>query len=166
MRRVSVRRSCVALSLLLLVFTASLDNHVTWPSLCYLPFEMPLFSAAEQTSTPPCPFRKDLSDVIRSKSLLNLCRRAVLTAVATGLVASAGHQPALAQSSVEFVQVAYATPQTPQATVSATYAAAQTAGNLNVLLVGWNDTTAQVQTVSDARGNTYVRAIGPTVDPG
>ena len=65
-----------------------------------------------------------------------------------------------------FVQAAYATPQTPQASVPVTYAAAQTAGNLNVVIVGWNDTTAQVQTLSDTRGNVYVRAVGPTVRSG
>jgi len=48
------------------------------------------------------------------------------------------------------------------ATITVPYLAGQTAGNLNVVVVNWNDTTAQVQTVSDSAGNTYQRAIGPT----
>jgi hypothetical protein len=47
-----------------------------------------------------------------------------------------------------------------------TYTAAQTAGNLNVVLVGWNDTTSTVTSVTDSRGNTYALAIGPTSGTG
>ena len=54
-----------------------------------------------------------------------------------------------------FRQVASATPQSPTATVAVTYPAAQTAGDLNVVVVGWNDTTATVQSVKDSAGNNY-----------
>jgi hypothetical protein len=64
------------------------------------------------------------------------------------------------------VQVNYAVPQTPQTTVTVTYTQAQTAGNLNVVIVGWNDSTAQVQSVTDTKGNVYVLAVGPTVITG
>jgi chitodextrinase len=74
--------------------------------------------------------------------------------------------PAAAQQTPAFVQVAYATPQSAQTTVLISFPAAQTAGNLNVVVVGWNDTKAQVQSVTDSRGNAYVRAIGPTVRSG
>ena len=40
--------------------------------------------------------------------------------------------------------------------------AAQTAGNLNVVIVGWNDTTAQVSSVTDSKGNRYQLAVGQT----
>jgi len=66
----------------------------------------------------------------------------------------------------QFVQVAYATPQSNVSTLGVKYVAAQTAGNLNVVVVGWNDTTAAVNTVSDSKGNVYSRAIGPTQYPG
>ena len=56
---------------------------------------------------------------------------------------------------IGFVQVNAATPQTASASVSVTYPAAQTAGNLNVVAVGWNDTTSTVSSVTDSRGNTY-----------
>lgn len=65
-----------------------------------------------------------------------------------------------------FVQVAYSTPQTPEATVSVAYPSAQTAGDLNVVVVGWNDTAATVKSVTDSKGNVYRLAIGPTLGKG
>jgi hypothetical protein len=55
-----------------------------------------------------------------------------------------------------------ATPQTASSSVAVTYSGAQTAGNLNVVEVGWNDTTSSVNTVTDSKGNSYVLAVGPT----
>jgi hypothetical protein len=66
------------------------------------------------------------------------------------------------QAAISFVQVASATPQTSTATVSVSYPTAQTLGDMNVVVVGWNDTTATVQSVKDSAGNTYKLAIGPT----
>ena len=70
------------------------------------------------------------------------------------------------QQAISFVQVNSAVPQTPQSSVSVTYTAAQTAGNLNVVVVGWNDSTAVVNSVTDSRGNVYARAVGPTIRAG
>jgi len=64
--------------------------------------------------------------------------------------------------SIGFVQVNYKTSNPSGSTLAAAYPAAQTAGNLNIVVVGWNDTTAAVSSVTDSRGNTYTRAIGPT----
>lgn len=61
-----------------------------------------------------------------------------------------------------YVQGNSAVPQTPQTTVPVTYTAAQTAGNLNVVIVGWNDTANSVVSISDTRLNTYLLAVGPT----
>ena len=58
-----------------------------------------------------------------------------------------------------FVQQNYATPQTPQTQVSVSYAASQTAGNANILAIGWIDTTASLMTVTDFAGNTYRAAV-------
>ena len=52
------------------------------------------------------------------------------------------------------------------ATVAVVYASAQTAGNLNVVIVGWSDSTATVSTVTDTKGNVYTLAVGPIVVPG
>ncbi len=60
-----------------------------------------------------------------------------------------------------FVQSNAATPQSPQASVSVTFPEQQTAGNLNVVVVGWNDSEARVQAVTDMRGNPYKLAVGP-----
>jgi hypothetical protein len=67
---------------------------------------------------------------------------------------------------IAFVQVKAATPQTASASVAVTYPAAQTAGNLNIVAVGWNDTTSSVSNVTDSRGNTYTLAVGPTTGTG
>ena len=65
---------------------------------------------------------------------------------------------------IGFVQVASATPQTASANVSVTYTEAQTAGDLDVVVVGWNDTVAQVTSVADSSGNVYSLALGPTTE--
>jgi len=58
-----------------------------------------------------------------------------------------------------FIQQAYATPQTPQAVVSASYPQSQTAGNANLLAIGWNDAVATITNVSDSLSNNYQIAI-------
>jgi len=68
--------------------------------------------------------------------------------------------------SIAFVQTNYATPQNPVTTVSVPFTAAQSAGDLSVVAVGWNDTTAQVTSVTDTKGNAYQLAVGPTLFPG
>jgi hypothetical protein len=65
-----------------------------------------------------------------------------------------------------FVQVAAATPQTTIQAVPAAFPAAQTAGNLNIVVVGWSDTAATVLSVTDSAGNVYTLAIGPTTGTG
>jgi len=67
---------------------------------------------------------------------------------------------------IAFLQGNYATPQAPTASVMVAYRAAQSAGDLNAVIVGWNDTTAAVIAVTDTMGNAYTLAVGPTVQPG
>ena len=40
------------------------------------------------------------------------------------------------------------------------FTAAQTAGNLNVVVIGWNDTSDAIASVVDSNGNTYILAAG------
>ena len=68
--------------------------------------------------------------------------------------------------SIAFVQLNYATPQSSVSTVSAPFKATQSAGNLNVVVVGWNDTTSRVSSVTDTKGNAYQLAVGPAAVPG
>ena len=75
--------------------------------------------------------------------------------------ATTGSAPALPPA---FVQSNYAVPQTASnATVNVSYTGQQTAGNLNVVVVGWNDIVAQVTSIFDSAGNVYQLAVGPTV---
>src|SRR5262245_29827064 len=77
-----------------------------------------------------------------------------------------GWLAAAAVAAPQYIQGNYETPQTPQASVTVTYSGAQSAGNLNVVAVGWSDGTTTVQNISDLRGNVYKLAAGPTVIPG
>jgi chitodextrinase len=76
----------------------------------------------------------------------------VSTQSAPLIVMTAGPSPT-------FLQQSYATPQSPQSVVSATYAGAQTAGDTNILAIGWNDMTANITSVVDSAGNLYQPAI-------
>ena len=70
---------------------------------------------------------------------------------------------------ISFVQAATgpATIQSSNTSVAVAYSAVQTAGDLNIVVVGWGDTTSlNVNTVMDTRGNIYTRAIGPTTTTG
>jgi fibronectin type 3 domain-containing protein len=102
----------------------------------------------------------------RSRHVASALRLVLTASVALGLSVWFGRSDPSAQATIAYVQGAFANPQTPQTTVSVTYAAAQTAGSLNVVVVGWNDSTAQVQSVVDSKGNAYTRAVGPTVQAG
>ncbi|MGW5238720.1 PQQ-dependent sugar dehydrogenase [Monashia sp. NPDC004114] len=57
-----------------------------------------------------------------------------------------------------FVQVNSATPQSNQSTVTVQYTAVQTAGNTNVVAIGWNSATGTISSVTDSAGNTYLVA--------
>ena len=71
-----------------------------------------------------------------------------------------------AASTITYVQGNNSDPQASNTSVKVTYTAAQVAGDLNVIAVGWNDSTATVSTVTDTTGNVYTRAVGPTVISG
>jgi YD repeat-containing protein len=64
-----------------------------------------------------------------------------------------------------FVQGNFASPNSGSS-ITVTFNSAQTAGNLNVVFVGWDDASSTVQSITDSAGNTYVAAVGPTVNPG
>ncbi len=64
-----------------------------------------------------------------------------------------------AGAGASFIQESDATPQTPQSVVTTTYAEAQTAGDTNIVAIGWNDTTSSIATISDSAGNVYQQAV-------
>jgi hypothetical protein len=67
---------------------------------------------------------------------------------------------------IAFVQANSATPQIAQSVVTVPFTAAQTLGNLNVVVVGWNDSTATVNSVVDSSGNVYAIAAAPVIQAG
>jgi hypothetical protein len=67
---------------------------------------------------------------------------------------------------IAFIQSNSAVPHPSATTVAIPYSAPQNAGDLNVVVVGWNDSTTQVTSVADTNGNPYTLAVGPTVQIG
>jgi IPT/TIG domain len=65
---------------------------------------------------------------------------------------------------IAFAQVGFsAIPKNGVSSVSPVYPLAQSAGDLNVVVVGWNDSTSTISSVTDSAGNTYALAAGPVV---
>ena len=56
---------------------------------------------------------------------------------------------------ITFKQLSYSTPQTNQSTVNTAYTGAQTAGNTNIVAIGWNSATGTISSVTDTAGNVY-----------
>ena len=77
------------------------------------------------------------------------------------LIALLGIAHGAATGQISFVQVAASTPQSNVASVQVSYPHTQTAGDLNVIVVGWNDSSASIRSVTDTHKNTYVLAAGP-----
>src|SRR4029077_20811586 len=69
-------------------------------------------------------------------------------------------------SPIVFVQTNSTSPQATQTPVAVAYTGAQTAGNLHVVIVSWNDSTATISSVTDSIGNTYAVAAAPVVQSG
>ena len=65
---------------------------------------------------------------------------------------------ALGTGPINYIQSASTATGGALTTVSVTMPAVQTAGNLNVVIIGWNDATTTVSTVADTEGNTYAIA--------
>ena len=75
---------------------------------------------------------------------------------------------AVAIGSNSFVQAnsGPSTIQSSNSSVAVSYLIPQTAGNLNVVVVGWGDTTSSISSITDTQGNTYTPAVGPTSTTG
>jgi glycine/D-amino acid oxidase-like deaminating enzyme len=97
---------------------------------------------------------------------LFLCLLKRLTVLTGLLLVMFAHGAVAATTTPNFVQGNYSAPSTPQTKVTVTYKAAQTAGNLNVVMVGRSDNITQVSSVTDSKGNVYQLAVGPTVQTG
>jgi hypothetical protein len=60
---------------------------------------------------------------------------------------------------INYVQGNFSTPANGTNPVTPAFTGAQTAGNLNVVIVGWNDNTSTISSVTDTKGNTYHLAV-------
>jgi hypothetical protein len=72
----------------------------------------------------------------------------------------------LANAAVTYVQGIAGNGSSSGSSWSTTFASAQTAGNLNVVAIGWADATRTVTSVVDSKGNTYTLAVGPARSTG
>jgi outer membrane protein assembly factor BamB len=66
------------------------------------------------------------------------------------------------QTPTHFVQVNSTTPQTNKSTVTVPYPKAQSAGDLNAVAIGFNDSTSTITSVTDSAGNVYQLAASLT----
>ncbi len=62
-----------------------------------------------------------------------------------------------------FVQGNFATPHGSITSVNVPFTGFQGPGDLNLVVVGWNDTNTTVTSVNDTMGNAYTLAVGPTL---
>lgn len=65
---------------------------------------------------------------------------------------------------ITFVQVQAFDSNSNFATITVTFPQPQQPGNVDVAVVAWGDVTGNVATISDTAGNSYTRAIGPTLN--
>ncbi|PYU60108.1 MAG: hypothetical protein DMG55_11780 [Acidobacteria bacterium] len=79
----------------------------------------------------------------------------LLVVISWSLLLCASQQAA---AQMKFVQVNSAVP-TSTATISATYNSAQTAGNMNVVAIGWDSSFITLKTLTDSKGNSYKLAV-------
>ena len=78
----------------------------------------------------------------------------------SGQVIAYGLNPP-ASTGIQFVQQATANPSS-SSQVSQSFISAETAGDLNVIVVSAADPTSNVTSITDTQGNTYTLAVGPT----
>jgi chitodextrinase len=104
----------------------------------------------------------DIMEEMRVRKKINLSSRVrillSLSAVSVLAIVGALLPLSLAKAAPAFVQVNYATPQTNQSSVTVNFTGAQTAGNTNVIAVGFNNATSTINSVTDSKGNTYAVA--------
>jgi hypothetical protein len=66
------------------------------------------------------------------------------------------------QPKIDFIQKVDSVPQQPVDSIEIAFPYELTAGDLNIVVVGWNDAAASVKSVTDNLGNKYTLAIGPS----
>jgi hypothetical protein len=85
----------------------------------------------------------------------------IATACAVGTDQRAGSWSS-ADSAPALVQLNYATPQDASSSVGVVYVSPQQSGDLNVVVVGWDDITRSIASVSDSKNGTPYKVAAPT----
>jgi hypothetical protein len=63
---------------------------------------------------------------------------------------------------IRYIQSRYVVTRSARSAVNVPLRRGQTAGNLNIVVVGWSGATSEPTSVTDTAGNTYQLAVGPT----
>jgi glucose/arabinose dehydrogenase/chitodextrinase len=82
-----------------------------------------------------------------------------ITVPVGGATYTATYNAVAAPAPLAFVQANSATPQTNQTQVSVVYTAPQVAGDTNILVIGWSNSTSNITSVTDSAGNVYQLAV-------
>ena len=77
-----------------------------------------------------------------------------------GAMLLAATAPSVSQAAIAYVQGTFASVGSGSF-ISLAYAGAQTAGNLNVIAIGWSDSSSTIVSITDTAGNTYAAAGAP-----
>jgi hypothetical protein len=102
--------------------------------------------------------------LLSSNSIGHCCLRRLGVLLAAVIAGSSGSGLLIAQSApsaITYIQANYAAPSSAS-TITVPFAQAQSAGDLNVVVVGWDGTSNSVKSVTDQIGNVYSKAVGPT----
>ena len=136
--------------------TASASDNVGVAGVQFLVDNTPL--GAEDT-TAPYGVSWNTTTVANGAHTLTALARDTAGNTATSAPVTVSVANAVVVTPPAFVQVKAATPQTSQSSVGVTYSGAQTAGNTNVVAIGWNNATSNITSVTDSAGNTYQVAV-------
>lgn len=117
---------------------------------------VPHFSEVEFTTSPLT--RPSLLKCCAQHSKKTWLRWVTIPFVSLGLAHSAS-------AAITYIQ-SNSVIDSPVTSVAVPYTDAQGAGDLNVVVVGWNDSTSHVLSVTDTKGNTYTVAAGATTSSG
>ena len=123
------------------------------------------YSTNGNTPTTSSPVYNDATP-IQITATTTIMAMAAASGFANSAVATGTYSIGSSSAPIAFVQVAYSVPATPQSTVTVAYSKAQTAGDTNVVVIGWSNSTSTVTSVTDTSSNTYNIAVGPTVQSG
>src|SRR5215471_4937135 len=104
-------------------------------------------------------FPTSANNVKKSSDSRSLKCCVLATGAALLVFSGSSYYSSLVSAAAAFVQQNFVCPQSPQSSVALKYTSAQTAGNTNVVVVGWNDTTSSITSVADSSGNTYQVAV-------